>query len=216
MLSPEERRKETVLSKYNVNNVAQLPEVQAKRKQTFESKRQTINMYQPPRTNIVDGRQLETYKLDKGVADKWLNRYHPMKAPRGNVLCLGLVDNTTIYCMMTFKKSRNRNYTAELSRMWMLPAYQVTDGYDILSQVAAEFGIDRTIAYVNRSFERASDYQSIGMSYIRDIQPTKWWIKNNQFMSDASRRQKHLSVKNMTDSGWYYAYDCGQAVYVFE
>lgn len=210
-----ERRKNTLLSKYGVDNVSKLPSVQDKRRQTFESKRHTILFYQEPRVNIIEGSNLKLYRLDKEYSDNWLNTYHPFKAPRGNVLSLGLVDRGETYCIMTFKKSKNMNYTAELSRMWMLPTYDVKSGYDILSSEASKLGIDSIISYVNMSFENYRDYESIGMKYVRDIQRTKWWIKDDERISDASRRQKSISISEMKLNGYSPVYDCGQRVYVF-
>ena len=210
-----EKRIKTNLLKYKVENVAQLPDVQAKRQKTFEAKRTTLVFYQEPRINIIDGYDLTIYRIDKDVADAWLNKYHPFKAPRGNVLCLGLVKDDTIYAIMTFKKSRDPNYVAELSRLWMLPTYQVTHGYDILSSEASALGLYNIVAYVNMSFENHLDYQSIGMKYIRDIQRTKWWIKSDNKISDASRRQKHLTANEMIFKGYIPVYDSGTKVYAY-
>lgn len=190
--------------------------MQAKRRETFESKRTTLIFYQEPRIRRIDGSRLSVYKLNKTTADNWLKTYHPFGAPRGNLLCLGLVKDDTIYCMMTFKKSRSPEYGAELSRMWMLPGYDVIDGYDILSTEASLFGIHNVVAYVNMSFENYHDYESIGMRYVRDMQRTRWWITSNHRMSDASRRQRKLSAEHMLESGWLPVYDCGQRVYVFD
>ena len=209
-----EKRIKTNLLKYKVENVAQLPEVQDKRRKTFESKRTTILFYQEPRVNMINGHELTLYRLNKAVADNWLNKYHPFKAPRGNVLCLGLVQDDTIYAIMTFKKSRDSQYVAELSRLWMLPTYQIINGYDILSTEASALGLYNIVAYVNMSFENYLDYESIGMKHIRDIQRTKWWVKDDEKMSDASRRQYKLKQEDMTGQGYLPVYDCGIRVYV--
>lgn len=197
-------------------NPAFRPEVQAKRRKTFESKRTALIFYQEPRVNKIDGHSLSVIRVDKRVADKWLELYHPFGAPRGNVLCLGLADDSQIYCMMTFKKSRNPAHNVELSRMWMLPKYHVIDGYDILSSAAVNFGVSNVVAYVNMSFENCLDYESIGMKYKRSIQPTRWWITPDHRMSDASRRQRMLSTEFMLSNGWLPVHDCGQHVYVFD
>ena len=96
MLYNNEKRIETNLLKYKVQNVSQIPEVQEKRRKAFEKKRTTIMFYQEPRVNMIDGHDLTLYRLNKEVADEWLNKYHPFKAPRGNVLCLGLAKDDII------------------------------------------------------------------------------------------------------------------------
>lgn len=209
-----EKRIKTNLLRYKVENVAQLAEVQEKRRQAFDAKRTTVLFYQEPRINIIDGQDLTLYRLNKSVADEWLNMYHPFGSPRGNVLCLGLVKDNTIYAIMTFKKSRDSHHVAELSRLWMLPTYQVVGGYDILSSEASALGLYNIVAYVNMSFENYADYESIGMKYVRDIQRTKWWIKDKEKISDASRRQKHLTEYELIFKNYIPVYDCGTRVYV--
>ena len=215
-MDTNEKRVETNLQRYKVPNVSLISEVQEKRRETFESKRRTVLFYQEPRINNIEGSSLSVFRLEKSYSDNWLNTYHPFGAPRGNVLSLGLVKDDQTYCIMTFKKSRDKNFTAELSRLWMLPTYNVIDGYDILSLEASKFGIDSIIAYVNMSFENYRDYESIGMKYVRDIQRTKWWMKDDKKISDASRRQYKLKQADMLHEGYLPVYDCGQRVYVFE
>lgn len=215
-MNTNEKRKQTLLSTYGVDNVSKLSEVQDKRRETFESKRRTVLFYQEPRINNIEGSSLSVFRLEKSYSDNWLNTYHPFGAPRGNVLSLGLVKGDQTYCIMTFKKSRDKNFTAELSRLWMLPTYNVIDGYDILSSEASKFGVDSIIAYVNMSFENYKDYESIGMKHVRDIQKTKWWIRGDERISDASRRQYKLKQADMLHENYLPVYDCGQRVYVFE
>ncbi len=213
-MDSNEKRIDTLMKTYGVTNVSYLPEVQEKRRKTFEDKKDIAIFYQPPRVHKMYAEDLELYRLDKKIADSWLNKYHPFKAPRGNVLCLGLTDGSEIYCIMTFKKSRNKEYFAELSRLWMRPTYNIVGGYDRLSAIASELGVYNIVAYVNMSFENYKDYESIGMKYIRDIQPTKWWIKDNDRISDASRRQKGITENELVFNWYQPIYDCGQRVYV--
>lgn len=215
-MNSNEKRIKTLLETRNVTNVAFLPEVQDKRRKTFEDKKTIIIAYQDSRIHTVFGKDLTIYHLNKTVADEWLNKYHPFRAPKGNVLSLGLSDGKEIYCIMTFKKSRNKEYFAELSRLWMMPTYNVVGGYDKLSTYASELGIYNIVAYVNMSFENYRDYESIGMKHIRDIQPTKWWICGEDRISDASRRQKKFTENELIFKGYIPMYDCGQRVYVFK
>lgn len=209
------KRRATLNKLYGVDNVAQLSEVQEKRRAAFAAKRDTLIFYQEPRINKIQASDLQVYKLDVEYANQWLNEYHPFKSPRGTVLALGLCDESQTYCIMTFKKSRNKNYIAELSRLWMLPTYDVVDGYQVLSQYASELGLYNIVAYVNLSFENVDDYKSIGMKYLRTNQKTKWWYKNNEIVADASRRQSGLSHNDMIFKGYKFAYDLGVAVYTY-
>ena len=213
-MTSDEKKISTNLERYGVDNVSKLEWVQKKRRQTFESKKDVLVFYQDPRIHKVNSDDLDLYVLNRSICDEWLNKYHPFGAARGNVLSLGLVSGDTIYCVMTFKKSRNKQYFAELSRLWMLPTYNVVGGYDKLSTYASQLGVYNIVAYVNMSFENFLDYESIGMKHVRDIQNTKWWIKGTQRMSDASRRQKHLTENELIFNGFVALYDCGSRVYV--
>lgn len=207
-----EKQLATLLTKYNVTNVAKLPEVQEQRRKTFASKRIDLVYNPAPILNRIPAERFKVFILNKGVADMWLNKYHPLGAPRGNVLSLGLVEENTIYCIMTFKKSRNTTYDAELSRMWTLPTYQIIGGYDMLSQFASEYGLSSIVAYVSISFEDVSNYESIGMRVVGTIQKTKWWTNSKTTLSDASRRQKKIPEQALLDSGWIALYDKGKVV----
>lgn len=213
----QQKRRSTVMMRYGVDNVSKLPTVQDKRRATFATRCENIIYCPEPAAHLVDAFDLTLYKLNKHVADEWLNKYHPLKAPKGNILCLGLVKDAEIYCLMTFKKSRDPQYVAELSRMWTLPGHEIIGGYDVLSSAASSLGLYNIVAYVKLSFENVEDYESIGMQYSRSIQRTRWWIHNNEEkMTDASRRQRHLSETDMINGGWRPTYDCGQSVYIFK
>lgn len=215
MLTRSNKRLNTVRTRYQVDNVAQLAEVQEKRRQTFDARRETISIYHEA-TQKIDGHSLDTYKLTKTVADNWLNTYHPQKAPKGNIVCLGLVKDEIIYCIMTFRRSRNPQYIAELSRMWTLPGYQVTDGYDILSKLASDLGLYNIVAYIHVPLDDPAQYELIGMQCVKHMQRTKWWMKENSIVSDASMRQKHQRPDKLVQQGWRPVYDSQQLVYEFK
>lgn len=215
-MNSTDKRKHTVRSKYGVDSVSQLKWVQEKRRETFESKRRTAIFYQEPRINKIDASELTLYRLNKNSADEWLNTYHLLGAPRGNILSLGLVRDNTIYCIMTFKRCRSKEYGLELSRLAMLPTYDIVGGYDLLSQYASDLGVHDVVAYVNLSFENYQDYESIGMVHVRDMQKKRWWMKDDFRISDDSRRQKGISADSLLDAGYSPVYDCGQRVYAFK
>lgn len=213
-LDSNQIRIETVHQRYGVDNVSQLEAVQKKRRAAFAKKRNTIVWDTPCTEKTIDADKLKLLKLNLDFANDWLNKHHPLKAPRGTVLALGLCDEDTLYCIMTFKKSRNKQYYSELSRMWMLPGVYVKGGYQRISQYASELCVYNIVAYVYKSFEDVEAYKSIGMRYARSIQKTKWWIRGQDMLSDASRRQKHLTKEEMNDQGFISVYDLGVDVYV--
>ena len=92
-----EKRESTCELKYGCKNVAQVPEIQDLRRKAFESKRKTFIAYQDPRIIRINANELTLFRLDKNVADEWLDKFHPFGRPRGNILCLGLVQGSKIY-----------------------------------------------------------------------------------------------------------------------
>lgn len=208
-------RVNTNIIRYGVTNVSRLESVQNSRRETFAKNRRTLYYYQDPILLELNAHNMMLAKLNKSVADEWLYKYHLFKAPTGNVLSLGLIHVNEIWCVMTFRKSRNKEYFAELSRLATMPGVRVKDGYQRLSQFASELGVHNIVAYVNKSFEDVTAYESIGMQHVRDNQRKRWWLKDSQFMCDASRRQKGLSISDLESDGWFSAYDEGTAIYEY-
>lgn len=212
------KRVETNINKYGVDNVSKLPWVQAKRLSSYEKKRNFLGyFYKKPEVHTnINGEDLRIYRLNKDVSDNWMNEYYPLKASRGTVLSIGLVEGDIVYCIMTFRKPRDKNYSVELSRMYSLPGYEVTDGYSILSNFASEYGLCNIVAYVNFCFDYFEDYEEIGMKSNRDIQRKNWWWNGSNFISDASRRQSSWTKEDMANSGYSCYQDLGTAVYEFK
>ena len=218
MITSNDKRSQTNLIRYGTDNVSKLPWVQSKRLSTYEKRRNFLGYYykKPEVHTVINGEDLKIYRLNKDVSDNWMNEYYPLKAAKGTVLAIGLVKDNTIYCMMTFRKSRDKRYYAELSRMYMLPGYYVKNGFSILSKFASDYGLYNIVAYVNSCFDDIEDYEDIGMKSNRDIQRKKWWWNGSNFISDASRRQSNLTVEDMINSGYSSYHDLGTAVYEFK
>ena len=211
-----DKRRYTNLTRYGVDNVSKLPEIQAKRKTSFYSKTNVIHYKKPPISIILDGHMLSIYKVDTNYANNWLDVYHPLRRPRGNELNFGLVQNNTLYCIMSFKKPRDNRFAVELCRMWTLSGVEVLDGYNILSKYSSYYGLSNIVAYVNLSFESCSDYEDIGMISNRYLPRKRWWVNDDRYMRDDSRRQYKFSCEHMIQNGWLPAYDCGQTVHVYD
>lgn len=235
------KSKETMMKKYGVDNAMKVkefvnksvntqkekyggvlafnqPNIKEKRKITDDNKISCLSDYykKPESHTIINGEDLKIYRLNKDVSDNWMNEYYPLKAARGTVLAIGLVEDNTIYCMMTFKKSRDKRYYSELSRMYMLPGYHVKNGFSILSKFASDYGLYNIVAYVNFCFDNFEDYEEIGMKLIRDNQRKKWWWNGVDFISDNSRRQSNWTESDMINLGYSSYHDLGTAVYEFK
>lgn len=235
------KSKATMISKYGVDNAMKVEEFVSKSVNTQKEKyggvlafnqhkikesrklsnddriRCLTDYYKKPEVHtIINGEDLKIYRLNKDISDNWMNEYYPLKAARGTVLAIGLVKDSVIYCMMTFKKSRNKQYYAELSRMYMLPGYYVKNGFSILSKFASDYGLYSIVSYVNFCFDNFEDYEEIGMKSNRNIQRKKWWWNGVDFISDDSRRQNNLTESDMINLGYSSYHDLGTAVYEFK
>lgn len=218
MNTSNDKRIQTNLGRYGVDNVSKLDWVQAKRLTSYEKKRNFLGYYykKPESHTIINGEDLKIYRLNKDISDNWMNEYYPLKAAKGTVLAIGLVKDSVIYCMMTFKKSKDKRYYAELSRMYMLPGYYVKNGFSILSKFASDYGLYNIVSYVNFCFDNFEDYEEIGMKSDRDIQRKKWWWNGVDFISDNSRRQSNWTESDMINLGYSSYHDLGTAVYEFK
>ena len=168
-----------------------------------------------------DATEFQVYKLSNEATKEFLTKYHILGSHRGQVLSLGLVKDDTIYQIMTFCKSKyDKNYYAQLCRWCMLPGYEIVGGYDKLSSYASEqFGVDKVIAYVDRSKFDGSELEEIGMKLIRVSPPRKIWSRGKEFINDSlviSGKSKYHSEDELINDGWLPVYDCGQLVYATE
>lgn len=218
MKKSDDKRIKTNLSRYGVDNVSKLDWVQEKRLASYEKKRNFLGYYykKPEAHTVINGEDLKLYRLNKDISDNWMNDHYPLKSAKGTALAIGLVKDNIIYCMMTFRRSRDKKYNAELSRMYMLPGYHVKNGFSVLSKFASDYGLYNIVSYVNFCFDNFEGYEEIGMRSKRDNQRKKWWWNGSDFISDSSRRQHHWSEDDMINSGYSSYHDLGTAVYEFK
>lgn len=235
------KSKETMMNKYGVDNAMKVkefvnksvdtqkekyggvlafnqPNIKNNRKISDDNKISCLaDHYKKPEVHtIINGEDLKIYRLNKDVSDTWMNEYYPLKAAKGTLLAIGLVKDSVIYCIMTFRRSRDKKYNAELSRMYMLPGYYVKNGFSILSKFASDYGLYNIVSYVNFCFDNFEDYEEIGMKSNRDIQRKKWWWNGVDFISDNSRRQSNWTESDMINLGYSSYHDLGTAVYEFK
>lgn len=183
-----------------------------------------------PRQSIY-ARNCEIYRLNLDVAEDFLNEYHLQGSCRGQLLCLGLVKDGTLYQVMTFGKSRyDSKHDIELLRLCTLPGYSVTGGASkLFSYATSEYALNNIISYCDRSKFTGHVYEKIGMKLIRTTPPQEVWSKGNQKITANLLRQRgydQLFKTNygkgasnemlMLENGWAPVTDCGQLVYEFK
>lgn len=165
--SAKEKCKQTLKANYAVDNPMKNKEVRNRVTKTWIDKSYPKAVQAPSCIIHMDAAELEIYRLDNSFADNWLNQNHPEGSGKGAILCFGLVRDSEVFCIMTFRKPINKRYTTQLLRMWMKPGYYVDNGYDTLSRYASGFGLYNIVAYANPEYEDIEEYEKIGMSLVR-------------------------------------------------
>ena len=165
--SAREKCKQTLKANYGVDNPMKNMKIQHKVTKTWIDKSYRKFADDNCEPVHIPVSELEIYRLDNSVANRWLDKYHPEGSGKGAILCFGLVMDSEIFCVMTFRKPINKRYTTQLLRMWMKPGYYVDDGYDTLSRYASGFGLYNIVAYANPRYEDIEEYEKIGMSLVR-------------------------------------------------
>ena len=182
-----------------------------------------------PKTRVF-ARNCKIYRLNKSVADKFLNDYHIQKSCKGQLLYLGLVKDGELYQVMTFGKPRyDKKHDVELLRLCTRPGYTVVGGASkLFSFATSEYGLNNIISYCDRSKFLGTVYEKIGMKLIRTTPPQEVWSRDDEHITANLLRQRgydQLFRTNygkgasneslMLENGWLPIYDCGQYVYEF-
>lgn len=188
-----------------------------------------VESLKPKKT--IYARKCTIYRLNLDVANQFLSKYHFQGTCRGQLLCLGLVQDGELYQIMTFGKPRyDKHHSVELLRLCTEPGYTVVGGASRLFKFATEnYGLNDIISYCDLSKFSGDIYEKIGMELIRTTPPQEVWSKGTEKVTANLLRQRgydQLFKTNygkgtsneqlMIDNGWLPVYDCGQAVYEFK
>lgn len=176
-------------------------------------------------------RNMSIYKLNLDVCEEFLNQFHLQGSCKGQLLCLGLVQDGILYQVMTFGKSRyDKSHDVELLRLCTRAGYIVVGGANKLFKYATQdYGLDNIISYCDLSKFNGDVYTRLGMKLIRTTQPQEVWSRENEKVTANLLRQRgydQLFKTNygkgtsneelMLRNGWLPIFDCGQAVYEYK
>ena len=166
---------------------------------------------------VISADDCTVYKLNLSATNDFLNKNCYLGSCRGQLLCLGLVKDNEIYQVMTFgNPTYDKSHSIQIYRMCTKLGYKVDSGYDKLSHVASEFGIYNIIAYCDYAKSNGSEYESIGMKFVRKSPPRLIWSNDDQYISSSlvvSHKSKYRSKDELIADGWIPIYDCGRIVY---
>lgn len=190
------------------------PDTVAKRRNTFLERHNYIQYIKPIMNIDVSMYDVYYTKLCRQVCKEWLDAHHPLRGPQSIITGIGTLlkhkdtGHTFIVAMMTFKKSRNKAYWVELSRMWsLLDENESLVHYDKMSEIASQLGLYNIVAYINTSFDNIYAYKSIGMKVVKEMPSLRWYCTDNGYFSQSqicnSRSQSYLNLnKHITEPLW--------------
>ena len=178
----------------------------------------------------IYAKQLKIYKLNYDVSKDFIQKYHLQGNCRGQVLCVGLVDEieNKIYEVMTFGKSRyNKSFSIELLRFCSLRGYTVVGGVSKLFKfVTNAYDLSNVITYCDASKFTGEVYNRLGMSLINTTRPQLNWSNGNKLITNnllvhkgfnnlfnTNYAQDKSNDQLMIENGWLPVYDCGKMVF---
>lgn len=176
-------------------------------------------------------RTLHVEFIQESDASEFLSTYHLQGACNGQLICIGLVDDSnTLFSVMTFGEPRySHKYEWELLRYATMPDYRIPGGASkMFHKFVSELSPQSIISYCNRAKFNGQVYIQLGMKLLRHNAPSKVWSKESKAITDALLRQRGFdqlfgthfgkgtdNEQLMVDAGWRSVYDCGQDVYVY-
>ena len=194
----------------------------------WDNKDKIIQMLAPKKR--IYARKCELWKLTTSATTEFLNKYHLQGTCRGQLLCIGLVQDGEIYQVMTFGKSRyDKQHNIELLRLCTKAGYMVVGGAEKLFSYAIKYySLENIISYCDRSKFTGEVYERLGMKQIRVSAPQEVWSKGTQKITANLLRQRGYDqlfntqygkgISNeqlMLEHGWLPVHDCGQTVFEY-
>lgn len=184
------------------------------------------------RSISIGARKLSVKIISSEDKIKFINEYH-IQNDCPSTINIGLVDeNDDILMVSTFGRSRfNKDYDFELLRMCSKHGFNIAGGASkLLKYYSTNFmkSTQTLVSYCNLRFSTGNVYEKIGFSKIRINPPGYCYVRRGQYAGSRNQWQKkQLAIKldiydpilseidNMKMNGYFRAWDCGQAVYVY-
>lgn len=165
-----------------------------------------------PARFFISASKCKIYRLKTEPAREFLQNYCLDGFSTSDVLSLGLVTNSTLVAVMTFKSATDSTHTIELSRFATLPEWKVTGAVSKLFKFATDrFLCENVVCYVDKSKFTGKSLEIAGMKKVSESGPRMIWSKGIQMVVDDT-----LDDKSMLDNRWNQVYDCGIACYEYK
>ena len=175
-----------------------------------------LNCVLPPLVRIY-ARQCKIYKLYAEIGRQFIDQYDIYGNCRGQTLFLGLLYENQLVQVMSFGKSRNKDYPIQLMRMCTKSRYQVIGGFSRLFKFALNaFDIYNIISYNDLSKFSGDVFSKLGMRFHHINPPQLLWFKDNEYIADSVKYLYHKTKEDMIAESYLPIYNCGTSVYVYE
>lgn len=127
------------------------------------------------------------------ISENNIESYHP------STYRYGLYYNDKLVMMLGVKKETITNYAIK-------NGYSVTDGLQcLINHISAMHNLSNLIVYVNKRWNNSSELTSIGFKYVKDANPTFYYIDG-----------KHRTLHKPNNDKVYKIYDCGKEIYCLD
>lgn len=179
------------------------------------------------KTTKIFARKCEVRVVDKFEASSFLSHTHLQGNKSVGTICCGLYYNNELIQIMTFGKPRfDKQYDWELIRMSSKLNTTVVGGASRLLNYFKKRYSGSIISYANRRWSNGNVYDQLGFNFVRATTPG-YFYTNGTINISRHQAQKHklskllgdkfdpnlTELENMSNVGYYRAFDCGNLVY---
>lgn len=168
---------------------------------------------------IIGARKCKIIELNKNQKKDFLNSNHIQGNDQCNV-ALGLIFENQIVACMTFRKSRYKKYTYELSRFCCKNYYSIPGAANRLFKNYIKNYCkegDSIVSYNDITKTKGNLYQVLGFEMVSINAPNYVWM-NFQTGDIKTRYQTQFSneISRMHDQKYYRICDCGTKTWVYK
>lgn len=168
--------------------------------------------------NEISVEDCRIFKLYDYVGKEFIERYNPYGNCKGQLLFVGLLYKNELIQVMSFKKSPNHLYSAQIARLCTKSNYRIVGGYSKLIEfVSNTYEMQTVVAYNDLSKFSGNCFTSMGMKLHHVNSPVKLWYNPNKKICIYD--QNFLKWCSFDDglkiSEFLPIYTCGQSVYVY-
>ena len=176
----------------------------------------------------ISARACEVREISPVECNKFLSANHLQGEVRGQKVCIGLFFKGNLIQVMSFGSPRyNKSYQYELLRLASLKGLNIMGGAQkLLKYFERNFSPKSLISYCDVSKFTGNVYFNLGMSLLKQTEPSCHWVKGKKHFTDNLLRQQGAdrllgtcegkgssNEALMIENGFVKVFDCGQYVF---